>query len=1238
MNRKIPPLMVFALLWLIVVGVSWFNFPAWRNMEGGLATLVGVAAVGVLAFLKDGVSFLKDSLEYLKGTLAEPETPNVPQPDDDSKITNIPWKSVDSEILKKYLSLCEPRDKKIAQYKNEEKTIRHCISMGLAKKDKAGIFLTQAGVLLFCKKEDFPNTLLHSEVVLRDEAQDIKQTIYGSILDSYLTIREQLKPYSVTWDTPKSRDDFGSARKFSQYPDLAITEVLVNFFGHRDYQSDDRGYITIYPDRIEFTNPGITKYSADELLAVTEPLHPKYRRNPRLLQALENTGFGQREGRGILRIKESLESNESRLPDGSLGLKIKNDPDSERFTLIIFKKEAPRILVVESAGNIINETYIEKQQVIIHDTIGFIPPTKVVSYVNRGKIEEDVRNFLLAGGTGAIIGLHAPGGLGKTELAKHAAEDLKDQFEGVLWIDVGEKTASQVVTDMLYRCGVQMPPNSTYEQQKGELRHYLSARKLLVVLDDVRVTALKDINDFLPPKPSAALLTSRIQQIGGVNKTFELDAMTSEQAMELLKAILGEDVVHAELESALKLVERCAWNPLAIEIAARRIRQLQGIKKPIARYFEMVQARFHELRIEGDERWNMETVFDLSYNDLSPEDQKRFRALTVFAPTGFSLSAAAHLWELDESDATDIISRFVNLSLIVSVKGELERYRLHDLLGEYAGEKLRKDKDEEKQAYASLAGWLIALFNQHYTDDLSTAPEVAEERANLLKACEWVYGQKDAEILARLVTTSRNWFYVSFADDWHYWIIWLEAANKLGISDRQLKANVLQAIGDVQQFRDERDAALESYNQALMLFRQVGAKLGEANVLQSIGDVQQFRKDNDAALESYNQALMLFRQVGAKLGEANVRKAIGNVQQYRDERDAALESYSQALMLFRQVGDKLGEANVRKAIGDVQQFRDERDAALESYNQALMLFRQIGAKLGEANVLQAIGDVQQFRDEQDAALESYNQALMLFRQVGDKLGEANVLQAIGDVQQFRKENDAALESYNEALNLFQQIGDKLGEANVRKAIGDVQQYRDEQEDALESYNYALMLFRQVGDKLGEANVLQAIGYVQQFRDERDAALESYNYALMLFRQVGDKLGEANVLQAIGDVQQFRDERDAALKNYNQALMLFRQVGARLGEANVLMSLARLSLHVGNVEIAEKQLEQSVEIQRMIGNVYGEGANFANYAISLLQLGNKDKAREYAKRALPIFTKINSQLVEQINRIIEATNQ
>ncbi|MDX9956060.1 MAG: tetratricopeptide repeat protein, partial [Anaerolineae bacterium] len=149
------------------------------------------------------------------------------------------------------------------------------------------------------------------------------------------------------------------------------------------------------------------------------------------------------------------------------------------------------------------------------------------------------------------------------------------------------------------------------------------------------------------------------------------------------------------------------------------------------------------------------------------------------------------------------------------------------------------------------------------------------------------------------------------------------------------------------------DEAAQVLDSALHLFRAVGDRLGEANVLQAMGDVQAFRDDRDTALDSYAQALTLFRAVGDRLGEANVLQAMGDVQAFRKENDTALDSYAQALTLFRAVGDRLGEANVLKAMGDVQAFRKENDTALDSYAQALTLFRAVGDRLGEANVLKA---------------------------------------------------------------------------------------------------------------------------------------------------------------------------------------------------------------------------------------------------------------------------------------------
>jgi tetratricopeptide (TPR) repeat protein len=361
----------------------------------------------------------------------------------------------------------------------------------------------------------------------------------------------------------------------------------------------------------------------------------------------------------------------------------------------------------------------------------------------------------------------------------------------------------------------------------------------------------------------------------------------------------------------------------------------------------------------------------------------------------------------------EAVARLLDQSLLKGAGQQGERYRLHDLHDEYALWLLRQ-QGEEDATRAAFAQFLVQLFAKHKTDDPSTAPWVRDELDNLQAAAHWAKAANQPALLAQLATQPRNWLYNVFRIN-DEWLDWLQTALNGGLDDKQLRANTLKAIGDLQQFRDDRNAALTRYEQALKLFREIGDKLGEANTLKAIGDLQQFRDDRNAALTSYEQALKLFRDIGDKLGEANTLKAIGDLQQFRDDRNAALTSYEQALKLFRDIGAKLGEANTLKAIGDLQQFRKDSNAALTRYEQALKLFRDIGDKLGEANTLKAIGDLQQFRKDSNAALTSYEQALKLFRDIGDKLGEANTLLAMG-----RMGGDVA--QVEEAIGLYEAIG------------------------------------------------------------------------------------------------------------------------------------------------------------------------------------------------------------------------
>ncbi len=59
MRAFFKPLLIFGLALIVVVGVSWFAFPAWRTQPGGLVLLIVAGAVGLIAFAKELLAALK---------------------------------------------------------------------------------------------------------------------------------------------------------------------------------------------------------------------------------------------------------------------------------------------------------------------------------------------------------------------------------------------------------------------------------------------------------------------------------------------------------------------------------------------------------------------------------------------------------------------------------------------------------------------------------------------------------------------------------------------------------------------------------------------------------------------------------------------------------------------------------------------------------------------------------------------------------------------------------------------------------------------------------------------------------------------------------------------------------------------------------------------------------------------------------------------------------------------------
>jgi tetratricopeptide (TPR) repeat protein len=71
--------------------------------------------------------------------------------------------------------------------------------------------------------------------------------------------------------------------------------------------------------------------------------------------------------------------------------------------------------------------------------------------------------------------------------------------------------------------------------------------------------------------------------------------------------------------------------------------------------------------------------------------------------------------------------------------------------------------------------------------------------------------------------------------------------------------------------------------------------------------VQQFRKQSDAALDSYNEALKLFKEIGDRLGEANVLAALCRLSLKSGDTPSAEKQLEAVVAMRRLIGDLYSE-------------------------------------------------------------------------------------------------------------------------------------------------------------------------------------------------------------------------------------------------------------------------------------------------------------------------------------------
>jgi len=736
-------------------------------------------------------------------------------------------------------------------------------------------------------------------------------------------------------------------------------------------------------------------------------------------------------------------------------------------------------------------------------------PRDVASFTGR---KQELQNLVAAtvgaAASGGVVSIHAIGGMagvGKTAFAVHAAHRLADRFPGgQIFLPLHGHTPGQSPVDpadalasLLLTAGVpagQIP--ASLEARMALWRDQVAGKQLLLVLDDA--ASSEQVRPLLPGAGGSLVLVTSRRHLSALDDAtaVSLDTLPPDQATALLVRLAGRAGISPDDPAVGEITRLCGFLPLAIGMVARQLHHHPSWTAA-GRAAELAAAR-HRLELMVTENLSVAAAFNLSYTDLTEDQQRLFRRLGLHPGADIDAYAATAL------DGTDLATVRRGLEALYDqyllAEPAQGRYRMHDLIREHAralADRLDPDRDQATarlldyyQDAAARANVFIARQRGPGTALADGAvpaaiPDLADgeqalawaraERASLLGCLDLatVTGQHARVTaltagLAGLLRRDGPW-----ADALTRHAVAIQAAQQLG--DRLGQAGALKDLGDVRRLTGDYPAATQVLEQALSICRDLGDRLGQANALTYLGDVRQLTGDYPAAAQSLEQALSIYHDLGDQLGQANALSNLALIRWGTADYPAAAQSLERALSMYHDLGDRHGQANALNKLGVVRWTTGDYPAAADAQEQTLRICRDIGDRLGQATALSDLGVVRLATGDYPAAARAQEEALGIYRDLGSRLGQANALTYLGEVRRLTGDYPGATQVLEEALGIYRDLGDRDGEAAALNERGTLHRVSGDLAQAERCHQQALDLARAITSSWHEAHALAGLG-------------------------------------------------------------------------------------------------------------------------------------------------------------------
>ncbi|MEV4635900.1 BTAD domain-containing putative transcriptional regulator [Actinoplanes sp. NPDC049548] len=710
-------------------------------------------------------------------------------------------------------------------------------------------------------------------------------------------------------------------------------------------------------------------------------------------------------------------------------------------------------------------------------------PRTVGDFIGR---DEMIGKLVRAAEDATVLAIDGMAGSGKTTLALRVAEILGAAYpDAQLFIDLhGHSEHEPLDTNaallaLLRQLGVQPERIPTdLDGRAGLWRTELSGRRVLVILDNAASSA--QVARLLPASAaSLGIVTSRRRLMGldGIHPE-SLPMLDEAEGVALLRRIAGPRV-DAEPEAAVEVVRRCGRLPLAIRLAGARLahRPRWGVADLVRRLGE---SALPELAAEDR---TVASAFALSYGQLSVRAQSVFRLLGLHPAGRFGAPAVAALTGLALEDARDLLDDLVDVHLLEDP--EPERYRLHDLVRQYAAILAEALPPEERRsALAALVDFHLHVGTrlardresdiavEDFPDEPPARPELVEVAAG---DADWL--EHHRTVLVPLVRTAA-------------------AIGQPGRAWRLARVN-WRFLFQRGYFADVLATCQAGYEAALGAGDEHGVAVMN-NYLASgyyrLGRVEE-------ALPRVRAMLDYQIRVGSRAGEARARGNLGAVLMHMGRMSEGLEQSRLSHRGMERLGRRIATVSRRMDMANGKVFMGRYREGLWHGRIALQGVAEAKADYFLPSALLVVSEARRGLGDLDHAERLAQAAVLAARRQGIATDESEALNVLGGVT-FEKGRPAeAVELHLAALELGRDQGRMSHVARYSNDLARALRAVDDVPGAIEMHRQALQAARRASHRLQEGRALSGLAVCLADTDP-DAARRHWRQALEMFTAMG----------------------------------------------------------------------------------------------------------------------------------------